>query len=374
MKKKVGIITMHKVLNYGSALQAWATQQVLKRMGYDAVLIDYIYPNKQHKKASKWKRVIKRIKNLLTGDYWEKKRKQFEPFWVNNYELSAAYQSEQSLRANPPECDIYMVGSDQVWNQNFTQGDSSFLLGFVPVGKPKVAYASSFSNNRLTNEQARFVLNYIERFDAISVREKNAADVVEQLLHQRAEICLDPTLLLTEQDYAPLIAQSQMRMDAPYLLVYVLNYAFDPYPYVSRLIENIAKERNLRVVCIDYSRRQKLHVKSVKHMHDAISPCDFLWLFAHADFIVTTSFHGTAFALNFHKQFCSVVNDLETGDDRMINLLHQCGADSRIVRKNTLPYPKLDGSDDLPSAWQRLAALRGESINWLSSTLDKASY
>lgn len=370
--KTVGVITMHKVLNYGSALQAWATSQTLNSLGYEAVLVDYIYPNRQHDRYPKWKQCATRIKNLLLGDYWEKKRKLFETFWAKNFTLTSPYHSEQSLRINPPECDIYMAGSDQVWNQNFTRGDASFLLGFAPDSKPKIAYASSFSDNSLTNEQSNFVCGYLKRFDAISVREKNAADIVKQLLHHNVEICLDPTLLLSEQDYAPLIAQSQMHVDVPYLLVYVLNYAFDPYPYVSRLIEKIAKERNLHVVCIDFSRRQRLRIKHT-HLHDAISPCDFLWLFAHADFIVTTSFHGTAFAMNFHKPFCSVVNDVETGDDRMVNLLHQCGADSRIVRKNTLPYPAFDGVEDLLSAWRHLDTLKEQSEQWLSNVLHNMS-
>ena len=117
--KRVGIVTMHKVVNYGSALQAWATQEVIRRLGYDVLIIDYVYPNAFHikdKKRNIARSVLQWCLHFCQGFPWEKKRKHFEKFWNDNFNLTQTYPCVESIYNNPPDFDVYVAGSDQIWN------------------------------------------------------------------------------------------------------------------------------------------------------------------------------------------------------------------------------------------------------------------
>ena len=142
--KTAGILTMHKVRNYGSALQAWATQDVIRKLGNDSYLIDNIYPNDYHKSFHK-REVIKDVMryclHLYLGFPLKKKKKAFEIFWDKHFRLSPCYRSRNEIKCNPPQYDIYVAGSDQTWNPSHIHEASTFFLDFVPQGKKKVRYA-----------------------------------------------------------------------------------------------------------------------------------------------------------------------------------------------------------------------------------------
>lgn len=368
--KTVGIITMHRVVNYGSALQAWATVEILKKMGYDAKLIDYLYPNGNHytQRAPITLLIIRFIKNLIQGFPMKRKKKNFERFWKRNYILTRAYDSEKNLAEDPPLFDTYLVGSDQVWNFDYIKNDSSFFLAFVPNSKRKMSYASSFSKVKLDEEQALRLRKHLQDFQAVSVRERNGYEIVKDIYDGNVYVHLDPTLLLGIQDYNKLIIQSTVKIEEPYILVYVLNYAYNPYPFVTKFIEAAANKLKMKVICIDFSARQHLHVKDMLHLHDAIGPCEFLWLFAHASLVITTSFHGTAFAINFNKPFYSIINDVNDGDDRMKSLIKQCGIDNRMIIKNSV-IPNITLDVNYTDVNNRLNKLRKESIDYLKLNL-----
>ena len=136
--KRVGIVTMHKVVNYGSALQAWATQEVIRRLGYDVLIIDYVYPNAFHikdKKRNIARSVLQWCLHFCQGFPWEKKRNHFEKFWNDNFNLTQTYPCVESIYNNPPDFDVYVAGSDQIWNPTCIKGDGVFLLDFVTNGK-----------------------------------------------------------------------------------------------------------------------------------------------------------------------------------------------------------------------------------------------
>lgn len=367
---KVGIITMHRVVNYGSALQAWATQKIIQIIGCDPVIIDYVYPNKKHKtrNVSPILCLIRYIKNIFQGFPLKRKQVFFKDFWDKNYCLTRTYNSEDELMSNPPLFDKYLVGSDQVWNFDYINNDSSFFLKFAPKGKYKFSYASSFSKGKLDEGMLKSLEKHLKDFSAVSVREKNGYNIVKNIFTGPLSINLDPTLLLNVHDYQSLIHQSAMRIDESYILVYVLNYAYNPYPYATKFIEEAASQLNMTVVCIDFSARQHLKVKDLLHLHDAIGPCEFLWLFSHASLVITTSFHGTAFAINFNKAFYSIINDVNDGDDRMRSLIMQCGLESRMIVKNGV-IPAITIDVDFVEANNRLSVLRRESTEYLKTNL-----
>lgn len=367
--KTVGIITMHCVVNHGSALQTWATQEVIRRLGYDATIINYRYPNDFHPKhRNRLKAIPQFMLHLFQGFPQRKKRKFYEKFWKEHFKLTAPYPNKASIMKNPPLFDIYVAGSDQIWNPQHTNGDGTYFLDFVPSGKKKISYASSFSCSTLKPDYEKNVATWLQSFDAISVREENGVKIINRFLPGKAVVTLDPSLLLTLEDYQPLIDKSTFKTDEPFILVYCLKYMYNPYPYATRFIEEAVRQTGLKVICVDFTALQKIHVPSVYNFRDGLGPSEFLWLFAHAEMVITTSFHGTAFALNFGKSVYSIVKDKDFGDDRMKSILNLCGVPERAIPMGTKDI-RFSTEIDKVKIQNQLAKLRDFSINFLKKNL-----
>ena len=277
------------------------------------------------------------------------------------------YETKEKLHSTPPVYDLYLVGSDQVWNYDYIKDDTSFFLSFVRQGE-KMSYASSFSKNVLSNENKQKLKFLLKDFKALSVRESNGVKIIDELFPNKCYLSLDPTLLLNKEDYTPLIKQSQIAIKESFILVYILNYAFNPYPYATKFIEKAAKDTGFKVVCLDFSSRQNLKVKNMVHLHDSVGPCEFLWLFANASLIITTSFHGTAFAINFEKPFYSIVNNENSGDDRMKSLIEQCEVTDRMIRIEEM-IDNINTKINKESIRQKLNILRKDSYDYLRTNI-----
>ena len=239
----------------------------------------------------------------------------------------------------------------QIWNPTCIKGDGVFLLDFVTNGKRRISYASSFAQAKLEEKFRKDMADSLRGFFSIAVRESNGVKIVKKLIGKDVPITLDPTLLLRKDDYGPLIKQSSLHIQKPYMLVYILQYAYDPYPYA-----------------LDFSAKQHLGIKDMIHLHDAVGPAEFLSLFANASFVITTSFHGTAFALNFGVPFYSLLNDKSSSDDRMGNLLRLCGMEDRGIIINTRKV-RVSTSFDINGCETRLRQKREESIAYLQRSL-----
>ena len=199
--KTVGIITMHKPVSYGSALQAYALQKKIDDLGYNAQLIDYKYPNKSHVAKNKpfvsyLYKMASFFVNMIFGFPDIQKNKKFEFFYNSYYKLSKFYDSEESLIEDPPKYDIYMTGSDQVWNVKFVKNDTSFLLGFVSEENKKCSYAASFAIKDLPSEYQPYYKTLLSQYDHITVREQSGVKLVNQITGKDAFCVCDPTLLL----------------------------------------------------------------------------------------------------------------------------------------------------------------------------------
>lgn len=369
---RVGVLTMHRVCNYGSALQAWATQTILQHMGFEVRLIDYVYPNDYHRlffpSISLKTKILRALMNCVYHHPMKKKEDAFRQFRKKHFLCTSQIDTKERLLSISQDFDVYLVGSDQVWNMDVLHEDYSFYLDFIPDDKLKVSYASSFSKSDLNNYDIKKIGLLLDRFKAISVREKNGQKIIKELINKDVPVCLDPSLLLERRDYLPLAEESTIKVEGDYILVYVLNYAFDPYPFATHFIEELSRKSGRKVVCIDFSHRQHLKVQKCIHFHDALGPAEFLWLFMHASVVVTTSFHGTAFALNFEVPFYSIVNNVETGDDRMLSLIRECGAESQVVYKDSI-YRFNSSEMDWEIVRRKISDLRELSFNYLRKSL-----
>lgn len=367
---KIGIITMHKVINFGSLLQAYALQEKIKQLGYENEIIDYDFPPK--KNLSLVQRIIFWIYSFLVnvfslGAIWRKKNR-FKRFYNLNIRTTEKLYTNQSIHCNPPVYDIYMSGSDQVWNPNFIKADTSFLLSFAPLEKKHVSYASSFAVNELDENFCNLYAEYLGKYQNICVRERSGVDIVKSLTGKDAQLVCDPTILLTRDDWDKLANKSSLSIDEKYILVYVLNYMFNPYPKIEELIKAVQKELgNLKIIYLE-GRKKDVFSRNSKVIKDA-GPNEFLYLFKHASFVITTSFHGAAFSLIYGKPLYGVVKDVNSIDGRITSLLNRVGLNQAITCYNSVDVLPKEQLLSLSCSEQALEDFRQYSIFMLQNTL-----
>ena len=326
---------MHRVLNFGSALQAYALQQALLKLGYDNEIIDYVFPHEADvpllMRANLFLR--KKIYEMRTGAFFAKKKESyFKAFRKQFLALSDKTYTRDSMLSDSPAYDLYMTGSDQVWNPLWMKDDTNFLLSFVR-DKRKVSYASSFAVDAIPEESKPIYKKYLQEYKHITVRENSGEKIVKELLDGReTPVVCDPTLLLDQEDYIKIAKKPRLDIHDPYLLVYILDYMFNPFPEVNNIVRNVAETLGLPVVYIGgkYTVYDS-HCLSIEH----IGPCEFIWLFQHAKFVITTSFHGTAFATIFDKALLAIVGDNNCNDGRVTTLMNCVGNEKAITSYNS---------------------------------------
>lgn len=367
-KKTVGIITMHRVVNCGSALQAYALQRIIRDMGFEAELIDYIYPNKYHKSLHK----VIGIKGYAKEFYgfilrlWN--RLNFRSFYKKFFVLSEkCYPSKEDLMLSSPRYDIYVSGSDQVWNPKSIAYDTSFMLSWVKDGK-KVAYSGSFATTTIPEEYKETYSAALSKYDSLSVREESSLSILKDLSGKTAEFVLDPALLLDSHRWNDVINDASVEIAEEYILVYILGYSFNAYPYALELINYLEEKYKKQIVVLAMSRTYVPHLHSKKIIHN-INPQNFLSLIAKASLVITDSFHATAMSINFQIPFYSLVLEKLSNDNRVYSLLLSLNAEDRAVEKGC-DFDKLPPFVmDFSKVNEKLVLQRERSIDYLKRTL-----
>lgn len=325
---KVSIITLHKVRNYGSVLQALATQNMLGEYFDYVEIINYVRENVYGTNAIKSMAAqFKGIKKIVTYGImvptYLRWNKVFDGF-IDKYlhVTNSMFISEKDFQINPPIADCFCVGSDQVWNSGWNHGIIPYLyLNFVPDNKLKFSFSSSFGKEQLDESEKEQTREYISRFKYLSVREKSAVDILNELGIQGPVQLVDPTLLMTRDYWLSLASERLIKND--YILIYQLNRnpEFDNYA------DNYAKYKKMKLVriCIRYDQ-------FVKSGESILLPTveEFLSLFNYASYIITDSFHATAFCINFNKQFIDIFpNEYST---RLKSVLQWAGLEDRQLK------------------------------------------
>lgn len=327
---KLAIVTLHRVYNYGSALQAYATQRVFEKAGHEAVVVDYITPQRTKRKiffgggananASGVKKIVYRAAKL--GSIFLKE-KTFGTFVKKNLNLTKQYITAEDLEKDPPLADVYVTGSDQTWNSSYNEGvDRGFFLDFIPEDKRRIAFAASFGKEKLAEEEVAVTKKYIDRYSYLSAREDSAVNILRDLGRNDAVQLLDPTLQLTKEEWLPLA--SKRLIQDKYLILMLL---YNEDNHATEYARKLADEKGLKLVKLSWEMKRPTGV-DILMTHR--SPADFLSLFYYADFVVTNSFHGLAFSINLEKQF--VVVPRNEFNSRIESLLRLCGLTQRLVR------------------------------------------
>ena len=370
--KSLGIITIHRIFNYGSVFQAYALQQVCEDLGYRTEIIDYRYPNVQHQNnrfatmgnsqsnEPKWIKYLF-VKALL------RQHKGISNFVYRYQHLSPiTYNSPEELKKNPPRYDVYITGSDQLWNPCYCNGDPAFLLHFAPDDALKISYAASIGMRDIPLELHMLYKELLDRYKHISVREDSGINVIRDITGMEAKAVLDPTLLLDKDEWNK-IAVPKRLIKKKYILCYYLNYTFNAFPYVGDLTAYMQKRTGYEIVHV--ARPPHKLVYGHTWYRVGASPEEFLALVRDAEMVLTTSFHGTAFALNYGKPLLTVVQDRNASDSRQVSLMHSLNLDAQVLSvKDVFPDESLF-SYNVGEEQIRLSALRKESRQFLIDVL-----
>ena len=367
MSKKVGIITQHRVVNYGSVLQTYALQEKIKELGYVCEVIDY-YPERFTPLG-----MLKRIKNK--GDKFKKsflirtaarviiipsyaiRFHMFFKFLNNRIDMtSKTYKTEKELEEENFCYDIYCTGSDQVWNTDCAGFDPAYFLSFVPDGIKKNAYAASFGFSDLPSSYTDEYKRRLDGFHCISVREASGAKIIKSLLGYDVPVVLDPTLLLDSEDWQSITPALPKRKKG-YILVYNVLKPVQMLDYARRL----AREKGLEILYINGETYQNFDLKHVR----ALSPEGFLALYKNADYVLTNSFHGTVFSIIFKRPFLSEIEVYKNGtigkNGRAQDLPQALGLQQRTLAQGC----KIDDVIDWRTADQKKGVLRDAPLRCL---------
>lgn len=322
---KASVITLHAVLNYGSVLQTYATQKLFEKHGFETEIVDYrrdavmqtslksILLNKEYG-------LVYKAKLILMLPSSKKSRKIFDGFFKRNVNLTdICYREDADFEKYPIDADVYCTGSDQVWNTGWhNEIPKPFYLTYAPDDKRIIAFSASFGKEALDDWEKAGTKELLDRYDYISVREKSAVGIVEDLGIKDCEHVLDPTLAINPQTWYDLAAERVVK--EKYILVYQLNnnVKFDEYA------ERLAKEKNLKLIrlCTRYDQLRKTG-------NGVVLPTveQFLALFRDAECVITDSFHATSFSLIFNKKFINIFPELYS--TRLASILELTGLEER---------------------------------------------
>ena len=336
---KIGILTLPLHTNYGGILQAYALQTVLERMGHEVCLIE-----KKWKpfRLPLWKTPLvygKRVLKNLAGHpypiFYEQKVNREEPItrqntdqFINRYIKRRIVDDFSELKES--DFDAIVVGSDQIWRPKYFNGniEDAYLKFAEGWNIKRIAYAASFGTDEweYTAAQTKECARLLKQFDAVSVREASGVDLCRKHFGVEARHVLDPTMLLSAEDYIRLFEAAGTPQSTGRLLCYIL----DETPEKATLIERIAKERKLATFRIN----SKVEDKTAP-ITERIQPPVEQWLrgFHDAEFVVTDSFHACVFSILFNKPFV-VVGNIERGVSRLKSLLSLFRLGDRLIDIN----------------------------------------
>ena len=357
---KICTITCHDVYNVGASLQAYALQAYLKSLGHDVKIIDY-KPDylSQHYRLDvvgnpKYDKPFLRQAYLLAKLpgrlHMLPRKKAFDNFTAEHLDLTKRYTSNEELKKEPPEADVYIAGSDQIWNPLFPNGkDPAFYLDFVQQGI-RASYAASFAVDEFPQELREVTAKYLDRFDHIAVREKSGLSVLKTLGITNAVTVLDPVFLLDRTQWEAM-AEKPEECEGPYLLV----YDFDNSASVRRLAERIADENGLKIYSV-------FDLPYAERCFTLCGPEEFLGLIQGASYVLSNSFHATAFSVIFEKEF-AVVERTEKINTRMRDFTAMLGLSDHMVTE-TANVP-------LHTDWTQVEHRLADEIHHAKAYIDK---
>ncbi len=363
MKKRIGTITFHCSYNYGSVLQAYALQQVLLSNGFENQIIHYfsddfeqyrLIPHKLTKKS-----ILSLARTILFFPRFIKRRDSFMRFWRNRLLLTPKYTDWRKLRGLNDQFDVFLCGSDQIWNLDCTNGvEPAFFLQFCDKGKRKVAFAPSLAKTDFRKNYDAELREALKSFDFIAVREPSTVQFISERWGRQASVVLDPTLLLPVEHYPVEVPTASLPEDG-YIFAYILGANRE----IVRYCNQFSSELGLPVYYISANEGLYVH----RHLRGVdvfgASPEEFLYYIQNARYVISTSFHATVFSVLFEKPFCTFQRG--TVSSRMIDFLDSLGLSERVYHDGF----RMEDAIDYAAVKERLRPMQEASKEFLFHAL-----
>lgn len=364
---KTGILTFHGANNYGAVLQAYALTAWLRQNGIDAEIINYqskvfdkykIFRTQKYKKAPYMLGV-----DLLKYGSKRKRNTGFDSFREKYLPISKqTYTRENDFADITDKYDSFICGSDQIWNPELTKGfDPVYFLHFVAEPRKKIAFAPSVALKKLNEFQIAEITEYMSSFAALSIREQEAIDILQPYCEQDIVKCCDPVFLPEKQCYDSIC--SKKYEGKKFAFLYVVGKA-SLFKNVISFAKKTAKENGLQLCYLIDGDKTFTHIDGENVF--GCDPCDFLSLIRNAEFVISNSFHATAFSILYGRQFVTFLKD-GTGS-RMVNLLKTLHMEDRIFREENASAP-FEAPVDYASVGQGLKSMKETSEEYLLCAL-----
>lgn len=362
---KIGILTFHRALNVGAVLQAYALQQYLANLGHSVEFIDYaprgsrasirgIVGRGLLKTLDKWE-------DIYFSSYYSKKRRFNSMLRVGE----RSYEHLAELREDPPDSDVYIAGSDQIWNFGpFRPFDEAFFLSFGGTDVARIAFAASIGQSEIDPTHGPAFAQNLKRFNSLSVREEKSTKLLSELIGGEAavrQVC-DPTFLLPIEGYDNIIAEP--KEDNDYLASYVLPHGLMP-PDLIKAVYYIEEIAGLKLINL---RNPNTCLRFRRAKNQVVCPREWLGYFKHASLTVCCSFHAVVFSLLYHKPFVVVSPYL---NDRIVSLLSPLGLADRCIY--SFDPAAIRGVLSSPIDWSTvddaLGQMRNKAVDFLNTSL-----
>lgn len=385
--KPIGLVTCYFHHNYGSVLQAYATEMIFKEMNIPFETIACKAP-KTYMKGNK---ILYIIKKLLIGDWkmaigkikikyyrkkfpetfgqnYEVRNNYFENFIQSFFHLSSISNTREELSKNANNYSTILVGSDQLWRTDSVE-HGYYTLDWVPDHIKKIAYSTSFGITKVPWFQIKKNQKFMNRFDYIALRERSGCEIVYQLTGRKVNVVLDPTLLFTGEQWLH-IQKKEALIKEPYIFCYLLGNNKDQRDFIRRF----KKKTNLKIVALQHLDE---YIPSDEGFADIapynVGPAEFLNLIRNAQYIFTDSFHCSVFSILYEKNFYTFSRfshkAKQNTNTRIENLLEITGLQNRKISSNQDIHEILNIKSDFSQTEKKLHDLRKQSFDYIQTAL-----
>lgn len=361
--KKVGLVTWYdRGPNYGTVLQAYALQKNIECFGYNCEIINY----KNLSMVKKIKRMILLKIYLMIFRRKVFKRNSKISKWIkNNLKITKKITKYSELEKIEREYDAFVCGSDQIWSTAEERIEPFYYLQFTNYDK-RISYAPSIGKDNIGNTVKEKFIEYVNGIKFLSVREKRAAEVIEQETGREAKVVLDPTLLLERKYWENMIENVKIKEEQPYVFVYFLTKNTTNYEKVREL----AKNENLKIISTT-----QLYGENGNDI--PLDPLEFLKYIKNAEYIITDSFHGTIFSIIFSKKVIIFKrhkdNTKMSQNSRIYNLLKMLGMETRLVTESNTLFDIAKKEIDYSTINKKIEEKKIDSRKFLEEAILNAS-
>lgn len=368
---KVALLTFHNTLNYGSALQVYASQEVLKNMGIDCEIIDYVNEHREKsynaiilaKNELKKKNIGLAFKYFVGSLFISRRRQRFLDFYKRyTHCTNERFSSSKETKKLNREFDKFIVGSDQVWNYNHNGSDFAYFLDFVDEGNKKISYSSSFGLATIPKNLKDKYIEHLSQIKHLSTRENYGVKIIKELTGRESELVLDPVFLLNKEQWLSLCHNNQKKEKYIFCYTNRSDQLRDFLKQTKFPVENYKIYKLTRYLTFKDFISPKIKVVY------SISPTEFIETIANAELIVSASFHCVAMSIILHVPFVVILTGDQGKDERILNILKITGLESRILDRN-ITIDDVTNPIDFVKVETKVQEYRKKSFSFLKNAI-----